>query len=628
MPVCASHQDGEYPRPQLVRDNWTDLSGRWQFTFDDARMGADDAWAALTDLSDRSVFDRDITVPFPPESEASGIGDRGPHTVFWYRRGVRLADIAGADAVRDQGHRIVLRFGAVDHHAQVWLHGTLLGVHEGGQTPFAFDVTAALAPRGTEAPGGDHVLVVRAEDDARDVTQPRGKQDWQDQPHDIWYHRTSGIWQPVWCEVVPPVAVEHLAWIPDIAGGRVTLGITLRGAPVQPVTLAVRLELDGLFLAEHAVQIQDQCTDTAISIPSLRNGQGRDSLLWSPEAPRLVDATVRLSAPATSDDGGGVVDEVSSYVGLRSAGVGGLRFLLNGRPYYLRSVLGQGYWPSSHLAAPDAGALRREVEWVKALGFNAVRVHQKVEDPRFLYWADRLGVLVWGETANAYAFTPVAVRRLTTEWLDVVHRDISHPCIVTWVPINESWGVPDVQRDPAQRAYATALAALTRAVDPSRPVISNDGWEHTDSDVWTIHDYADTGAALTQRYGSADGLADLEAFGPAGRRIRLPGGTEREQPLVLSEFGGVRYTPGLPAHVADERTWGYSTAADAEDFARRLGDLLAAVHASPVLAGFCYTQLTDTLQEANGLLDERRSPKLPVELLRSIITGEGAPGER
>ena len=175
MPVCASHQDGEYPRPQLVRDNWTDLSGRWQFTFDDARMGADDAWAALTDLSDRSIFDRDITVPFPPESEASGIGDRGPHTVFWYRRGVRLADIAGADAVRDQGHRIVLRFGAVDHHAQVWLDGTLLGVHEGGQTPFAFDVTAALAPRGTGAPSGDHVLVVRAEDDARDVTQPRGK---------------------------------------------------------------------------------------------------------------------------------------------------------------------------------------------------------------------------------------------------------------------------------------------------------------------------------------------------------------------------------------------------------------------------------------------------------------------
>jgi beta-galactosidase/beta-glucuronidase len=624
VPARATQQDGTYPRPQLLREDWTDLSGSWQFAFDDARTGVGDRWAGLTDLSDRSVFDRDVTVPFPPESEASGVGDKGTHAVLWYRRRLRLADISGASAVRESGHRVIVRFGAVDHRAQVWLDGALLGVHEGGQTPFAFDITDVLAPRGTdEAPGGDHVLVVRAEDDPRDVTQPRGKQDWQDEPHDIWYHRTSGIWQPVWCEVVPPVSVEHLAWIPDITRARVDLGITLREAPVDPVSLAVRLEMDGLLLAEHVVEVRDQRTDTSITLPALLNGQARERLLWSPEAPRLVDATVRLleGSPRTSDAGQRVIDEVTSYVGLRSAGVGGRSFLLNGRPCFVRSVLGQGYWPSSHLAAPDAGALRREVESVKELGFNAVRVHQKVEDPRFLYWADRLGVLVWGEVANAYAFTREAVRRLTTEWLDVVHRDISHPCIVTWVPINESWGVPDIERDPAQRAYATALAALTRAVDPSRPVISNDGWEHTDSDVWTVHDYADSGAVLMQRYGSADVLDGLAAFGPAGRRIRLPGGTEREQPLMLTEFGGVRYTPDLPDSVADERTWGYSTAADAEDFRERLAELFGAVSSSPVLAGFCYTQLTDTLQEANGLLDERRRPKLPVEVLRSIVTG-------
>jgi beta-galactosidase/beta-glucuronidase len=597
----------------LLRDRWTDLCGTWQLAFDDARVGVDHGWAALDDLGDRAVFDRDVTVPHPPESAASGVGDTGPRAVFWYRRGLRLADVSGGDAVRTRGHRVVLHFGAVDHSAHVWLDGALLGRHEGGQTPFSFDITNALAA------GGEHVLVVRAHDDPQDVTQPRGKQDWEDEPHGIWYHRTSGIWQPVWCEVVPPTAVEHLAWTPDVPGARVDLGITLLDTPAEPVTVLVRLVLAGQLLAEHRVRVEGRRTRTTIAVPALLNGQGRARLLWSPEQPRLVDATVQV---LRADE---VLDEVTSYLGLRSTGVGGRAFLLNGLPYHVRAVLGQGYWPSSHLAAPDAGALRREVELIKELGFNTVRVHQKVEDPRFLYWADRLGLLVWGETANAYAFTPEAVRRLTTEWLDVVHRDISHPSIVIWVPVNESWGVPDVAVEPAQRAYVTALAALTRAVDPSRPVVSNDGWEHIDSDLWTVHDYADDGALLRQRYGSTDALHGLSEGGPAGRRIRLPGGGERGQPLLLTEFGGIRYVPvlldGHPDEQAAQQTWGYSTATDAEDFASRLEDLFSAVHAAPALAGFCYTQLTDTLQEANGLLDEHRVPKLPIARLRSIITG-------
>jgi beta-galactosidase/beta-glucuronidase len=614
VPLRATTQDGTHPRPQLLRDAWTDLSGTWQLAFDDARAGEGARWHRQEDLADRAVFGQDVVVPYPPESPASGVGDTGPHPVVWYRRGLRLADVAGADALATDGHRLVLRFGAVDHSARVWLDGALVATHSGGQTPWSVDLTDLLDASDADA---EHVLVVRAEDDPRDVTQPRGKQDWQDDPHGIWYYRTTGIWQPVWCEVVPPVAVEHLAWTPDLATGAVHLEVTLSGPPPEPVALAVRLELGEELLAEQTVTVAEQRVRTSVVLPALANGQRRQDLVWSPEVPRLVDAQVRLLEGA----GGAVLDEVTSYLGLRSAAVGGGAFLLNGHPYYVRSVLEQGYWPQSHLAAPDAGALRTEVQLIKDLGFNAVRVHQKVEDPRFLHWADRLGLLVWGETANAYAFTPEAVRRLTSEWLDVVHRDVSHPCIVTWVPINESWGVQDIAASPAQQAYATGLAALTRAVDPSRPVITNDGWEHTDSDLWTVHDYADTGAVLAQRYGSAAAVEQVVAgIGPAGRRIRVPGGTERGQPVMLTEFGGVRFTPGAPP-TGTAATWGYSTAGDAEDFARRLGDLLGAVHASPVLAGFCYTQLTDTRQEANGLLDEDRQPKLPVERIRSIITG-------
>jgi beta-galactosidase/beta-glucuronidase len=217
-----------------------------------------------------------------------------------------------------------------------------------------------------------------------------------------------------------------------------------------------------------------------------------------------------------------VLDEVSSYLGLRSAGVGGRAFLLNGLPYYVRSVLGQGYWPESHLAAPDAGALRREVELIKELGFNAVRVHQKVEDPRFLFWADRLGLLVWGETANAFAFSPEAVRRLTTEWLEVVHRDISHPCIVTWVPMNESWGVHDVATDPAQQAYTTALAALTRRWTPAAGHEQRRLGAHRQRPVdgarLRRHRRGPRAAVRLARAG--DGARGLLA---AGRRVLLPG---------------------------------------------------------------------------------------------------------
>ncbi len=615
MITRATEQDGTYPRPQLVRATWTDLSGAWQFAYDDADEGRRQRWQQQTDTHDRTVFDRDVVVPYPPESPASGVGDPAFHSVLWYRRSLRLADIAGIEAVGAHGHRLVLRFGAVDYRAQVWLDGVPVASHEGGQTPWHADLTDALDAEDRDT---EHVLVVRVEDDPHDVTQPRGKQDWREAPHDIWYHRTSGIWQPVWCEVLPPVAVDHLAWTPDVAGARVHLGLTLTSAPRDPVVVAVRLRLGDTLLAEQRVRVHQRRSALGIAIPELANGEARQRLTWSPEHPRLVDAEVTL---LTAPEGGEVIDEVSSYLGLRSVGVGNGAFLLNARPYHLRAVLSQGYWPGSHLAAPDPAALRREVDLVKQLGFNAVRVHQKAEDPRFLFWADRLGLLVWGETANAYAFSPEAVRRLTTEWLEVVHRDVSHPCIVTWVPLNESWGVPDIATDPAQRAYATALAALTRAVDPSRPVISNDGFEHTDSDIWGVHDYGVDGAALTARFGSADAFARLLlGFNQQGRRVAAPGTVHRGQPVVLSEFGGLRYSPHSdPAGAHD--VWGYSTVEDPDAFTAGLADWFTAVRASPVLAGSCYTQLTDTLQEANGLLDEHRHPKVPIERLRAVVTG-------
>jgi beta-galactosidase/beta-glucuronidase len=596
--------DAVHPRPQLVRGEWDDLCGAWQFAYDNADEGLAGGWHQLDE-----PFDLTITVPYPPESKLSGIHDTGYHPVIWYRREIAVPSLSA-------GQRLLLHFGAVDYAATVWANGARVGEHTGGHTPFTCDVTDSLSPG-----AGGLALVVRAEDQPLDVSQPRGKQDWEEDPHDIWYHRTSGIWQPVWLETVPATHVVELQWTPDIPGARVRAEVRLNRTPDQPLSLRIVLSMDDKTLAEHVVSVTEKFTATDISIPVLRHERDRVRVLWRPKTPNLVDAQVQLL------DSSSAADQVSSYFGLRSVGVEDGHFLLNGKSVYLRSVLAQGYWPESHLAAPDASALKREVELIKKLGFNAVRIHQKVEDPRFLYWCDRLGLLVWGEMANAFTFDTRAVERLTREWVEVLRRDRSHPSIVTWVPMNESWGIDDVATEPAQQGFATALYHLTKAIDPTRPVISNDGWEHTESDIWSVHDYAPRGDQIRHRYGTAEKVEQLLSRGRVNnRKVLLPGAVGRGQPVMLTEFGGVRFDRS-----GGKKGWGYSEVRTPETLVERLNELVGAVLDSPVLSGFCYTQLTDTEQEQNGLLTESREPKAPIAKIRRAIAlprGVPSPGRR
>ena len=590
--VTTNESDRLCPRPLLVRPGWIDLCGQWGFAFDDDDHGLAAHWHA-----NPGAFDRTITVPYPPESELSGIRSPRPHPVVWYRREFTAPPVA-------PGHRLVLNFGAVDYAASVWINGIPVGGHEGGHTPFSFDVTDALhhdRPRQS--------IVVRAEDRPDDVAQPRGKQDWRDEPHDIWYHRTTGIWQPVWAEVVPVLHLRLLHWTADIPACSVTCEGQLAYEPTTPVEVQVTLSLGPEVLAVQSVRVDHARFQFDVTVAALRHGQDRNRLLWSPEHPTLLDATVETRSAESP------VDTVTSYVGVRELGAGDGCFLLNQTPYFPRMVLQQGYWPQSHLAAPDATALRREVELIKELGFNGVRVHQKVEDPRFLYWCDRLGLLVWGEAANAYEFSPTAVERLMREWLEIVRRDRSHPCIVTWVPINESWGVPDIGTSPAQVHFARSLYHLTTSLDPTRPVISNDGWETPEADIYGIHDYSPDGSSLAARYGDAESLSRTLAAGrPGGRRLVLAD-IARDRPVMITEFGGLS-----PAPVAGENWFGYSTYTDAEDLVRRLDDLVSALLNSRALAGFCYTQLADTEQERNGLLTADRIPKAAPTEIRAILT--------
>ena len=603
-PMKATQQDGSYPRPMMRRENWSSLDGVWDFAHDDADDGRSAHWF---DGTSDAPFWRTIEVPFPPEALASTIGDTGFHPIVWYRRTVEHSTLAHAE-----GERVLLHFGAIDYRASVWLDGQLVVTHVGGQTPFTADITDAMA-----ATSAQHSIVVRAEDDPADFEQPRGKQDWRENTHGIWYERTTGIWQPVWAEVVHAAHIVDVVWTPDVAAGLVRGEITLAKLPATPVGVTVTFSLGDETIASQTVTVTNRLTTIVTAIDALRNGQERARFVWSPEHPTLIDAQIVVA----ETDNGSVVDAVDSYLGLRTIAVGGGTFQLNEQPYYVRSVLNQGYRPDTHLAAHNTNVLRAEVESIKAMGFNTVRTHQKAEDPRFLFWADRLGLMVWAETAAAYEFSATAVALLTAEWTDLVRRDRSHSSIVVWVPVNESWGVQDIATNGAQQHYALALANLTRSLDPGRPVLTNEGWEHLDSDILGIHDYTTDPDALRSRYATkqdSDRLV-LSAHGPSGRRpIIASAQIDRflagQSPLMITEFGGISLSK-------DEAAWGYGTVATAEEYGELLLGLFDALRASSEISGFCYTQFMDTGQETNGLLFEDGTPKLPMAAIHRIVTG-------
>jgi hypothetical protein len=580
---------GSHPRPQLQRAHWRSLDGAWQFGYDD-----DARWSNPRDVT----FDRHIQVPYPPESTASGIADPCFHPVCWYRRRVELT-------AQDRGDRVLLHFGAVDYHAKVWANGHLVATHHGGHTPFTADVTDALD-------GGTRLeIVVRAFDDPHDLEQPRGKQDWLEQPHEIWYPRTTGIWQTVWLEPVPAQRIARVDWTPYLEHWEMGLVVGLDG-PLEPgLTLRVRLRQGSQVLADdrYTVSGGEIARRIAFSDPGIDDY--RNQLLWSPSHPTLIEAELELWRGEVR------IDAVWSYTALRSVGVHGNRFMLNGRPFFLKMALDQGYWPDTLMAPPDVAALRLDVELALALGFNGVRKHQKLEDPRWLFFCDLLGLVVWVEMPSPYRFSPRAVQRLVAEWTEAIRRDVSHPCVCAWVPLNESWGVPDLPTNLAHRDYVRSLYHLTKTLDPSRPVIGNDGWEHVATDLITIHDYASNPAVLRERYASPESVAMvLERQQPGGRPLVVSGFTPDQHPLIVSEFGGIALLEDcLPG-------WGYSRVNNAEDLALAYEGLMRALHACRGIAGFCYTQLTDTFQERNGLVTAAREPKAAIARLADATRGK------
>lgn len=567
----------EYPRPQFRRQDWLCLNGEWEFSFEE------------------NSFDKTIIVPFACETALSGIQDASFHKTVWYRKNFALPAHAA-------GKRLLLHFGAVDYACDVWVNGDHVCRHVGGQTSFSADITGAVHS------GSDNCIVVKAFDDYADLEMPRGKQFWEQESRGIFYTRTTGIWQTVWLEAVDPIYLEACYITPCFDERAVQFEYRLSSDCAQKLHIAVSFE--GAAAAEATVTPTSQKGTVRLQLDQagLQKWNFQEDLAWTPENPRLFDVTFSLYA------GDRLCDTVQSYFGMRKISIENGRFLLNNREYYQKLVLDQGYWPESLLTAPSDEALVRDIELTKAMGFNGVRKHQKVEDPRYLYHADRMGLLVWGEIGSAYLYSREYAHRMYSEWMEAVERDYNHPCIVAWTPLNESWGVQEIRTDAAQQAHSSAMVYLTKSMDTTRAVIDNDGWEHTCGDLLTIHDYSPNQALLQKHFAT---LETILAMNPGGRGMFAAGYTYRGQPILVTEFGGVRYAP----QTETAHSWGYCDAGSAAAFAQKVAELTKALLDAPLVQGYCYTQLTDVETEENGLLTYRREPKIPLETIRAINEG-------
>lgn len=581
----------EHPKPQFRRDAWLNLNGKWGFAMDPDAVGIKENWK-----SDSSRFNKKITVPFCAESKLSGIGHTDFIEAVWYRRAFTLPR-------KWNDKRIFLHFGGVDYECRAWVNGQAVGQHYGGTVSFAFEITDALKE-------GENDLVVYAFDDVRSEVQPSGKQSIRPESRGVFYTRVTGIWQTVWLEARPQQFLESVRIVPELDGKRFILTPTVNGYRRNLEFRAALLKPKGKKITSSRISAKSG-NSVVLSIDNPRP--------WSPSDPYLYDLRLELL------DGGKVVDSVSSYAGLRKFHIEGNCFYLNNKPIFLRFVLDQGFYPDGIWTAPSDEALKADIEMSMAAGFNGARLHQKVFEERFHYWADKLGYLTWGEFADwgrVHSFgNPQGVLNLEREWRNVILRDRNHPSIVAWTPLNETRGAARDNYEAYSRSVKS-LVAIARSLDPTRPINDASGYVHVLTDIFTVHDYDQNPETFRQRYAGVSPDSKEKAF------VRFPEVSVpyEGQPYVVDEYGGTFWTKDYVNHPEKagkgRNRWGYGKSREqVEDRIKALTDILLD---HPHIAGYTYTQLTDVEQEVNGIYTYDRKPKFDIKRIKEIFSGPAA----
>ncbi len=597
--LMAQQPRAEYPRPQFERKNWINLNGQWTYTFDFVGEGLEKG------LPDSKGFNKTITVPFCPESKLSGVGYTDFINNIWYQRNIQMP----ADW---KGKYIMLNFGAVYYNSEIYIDGKLAGRHFGGSTSFSVDVTRFLAD------GNSHSLVVHAYSDTRTNLQPAGKQNVRLNQFECMYTRCTGIWQTVWMEPVEKNALKSSHVVTDIDQKQIVIHPSFYGQAAT--TLAVTLKDGGKVVAKQTVK----ATNNSIVVIPVKNPK-----LWSPESPFLYDLTYEVK-----DASGKVVDEVSSYVGMRKIHIEGNKIYLNNEPIYQRLVLDQGYYPDGVWTAPTDEALKRDIELSMQAGFNGARLHQKVFEERFHYWADKLGYLTWGEAPSWGMNTnhPEVARNFLTEWQEEIVRDRNHPSIIIWTPMNEEWW-PDRVQFPR---FVSDVYDLTKNLDPTRPVNDVSGGVHVKTDIWSTHSYEQNPKALKEQIFNGKrwlqtplNVQDVQRTNVGFNRLvdnnryDYPTYEAPTMPYILDEFGGIKWVKGQDTATGNSNgSWGYGEPPHSlEEFYTRLeGQVDALMEISDNVWGYTFTQLTDVEQEQNGVYFYDRTSKFDMKRINSIFS--------
>ena len=573
--IKAGTPRAEYPRPQFERSQWLNLNGTWTYTFDFGKSGVN------RDFRNSKGFDKNILVPFCPESKLSGVEYTDFINSMWYQRTISVP-------AEWEGKQILLHFGAVDYEATIYIDGQEVMQHFGTGSSFEMDITKYV-PAGKSAN-----LVVRVNDNLRSGMQPGGKQCWNYYSGGCDYTRTTGIWQTVWMEPVSAQGLKTVFAIPDI----------------DQQQLIVRPE----FYTEangntFTVQVLDGKKVVATKTANAVNGASvvlpiKNPKLWSPETPNLYDVKYTVK-----DAAGKVIDQVSSYAGMRKIHCANGYFYLNNQPYFQRLVLDQGFYPEGIWTAPSDEALKHDIEMSKAVGFNGARLHQKAFEERYYYWADKLGYICWGEQASwgTNVNNQEATGNFLREWTELVVRDRNHPCIVTWTPLNETWGA---QAGTYVR-FVQDLYNLTKAIDPTRPVNDASGDGHVKTDIWSVHDYTREYDKLVENHTFKDGKPHYRNMRDKKYLAEWEG-----QPYMIDEFGGLGWIPKEQR----SNSWGYGAQIETEDeFFQILEKEIDAIKACKNVVGFCYTQITDVEQEKNGVYYYDRRPKFDAAKWKAIF---------